>query len=104
MPVARLASETDFAGWRQAARALRAAGVQPGEVAWTVDQADLFGMEEAPADFTPRTAFAVPKAFVELAEAAIYHRNPRRFDLLYRLLWRLKDEPELLHSAYLLRG
>jgi DNA polymerase len=98
MPVARLASETDFAGWRKAARAMRAAGAAPQDVAWSVGQADLFGLEEAPADFAPQAAaFAVPKAFVELAEATICHRSPRRFDLLYRLLWRLKDEPDLLH-------
>ena len=33
-----LASETDFAGWRDAARRLALAGVRPEEVAWEVEQ------------------------------------------------------------------
>jgi hypothetical protein len=37
MRIVRLASEIDFAGWRDAARALRAEGVAPEAVVWTVD-------------------------------------------------------------------
>ena len=37
MRVVRLASETDFEGWREAARALRTGGVSPADVVWTVD-------------------------------------------------------------------
>ena len=42
MQVVRLASETDFDGWRAAARSLRARGVTPGRALWTVE-GDLFG-------------------------------------------------------------
>ena len=41
MRVARLESEIDFDGWRGAARALRAEGVKPEAVVWTVER-DLF--------------------------------------------------------------
>ncbi|CAN5427551.1 UdgX family uracil-DNA binding protein [soil metagenome] len=41
MRVARLESEIDFDGWRDAARALRAEGVKPEAVVWTVER-DLF--------------------------------------------------------------
>ena len=41
MRVARLESEIDFDGWRDAARALRAEGVKPESVVWTVER-DLF--------------------------------------------------------------
>ena len=41
MRVARLESEIDFDGWRDAARALRAQGVKPEAVVWTVER-DLF--------------------------------------------------------------
>jgi DNA polymerase len=34
-----------------------------------------------------------------LAERVVLHRSDERFDLLYRLLWRLQDEPHLLHIA-----
>ena len=43
-----------------------------------------------------REGFPVPKPFVDLAESVILHRSGDRFDLLYRMLWRLKDEPNLM--------
>ncbi len=148
MTVIRLKNETDFPGWRAAARALRLAGVDPRDVAWTTAQADLFGFAENPplplagrgpgsggiraeaweSDPHPPTpsphhplwgwrlcrgagsqrepeggrgeqAFSVPKPFVDLAETVICHRSPARFDLLYRLLFRLRDEPDLLNLS-----
>jgi DNA polymerase len=104
MTVVRLASETDFAGWREAARSLRASGVAPEAAFWTVDgAADLFG-EAAPApqaragggDAPP---FTVPREFMEVAGAVILHRSDERFALLYRLLWRLQGEPNLMRIA-----
>ncbi len=41
-------------------------------------------------------AFTVPKAFVDVAQEVILHRSADRFDLMYRLLWRLKDAPDLM--------
>ncbi|MEJ7928855.1 UdgX family uracil-DNA binding protein [Ramlibacter sp. AN1015] len=40
----------------------------------------------------------VPSAFVALCEAVVLHRDPQRFALLYRLLWRLAHEPGLRHD------
>jgi probable DNA metabolism protein len=97
MEVVRLASETDFAGWRIAARALRTGQVAPDDTLWTVDGSggDLFG-EAGPAPVAGAPAFTVPREFVELAESVILHRSDERFALLYRLLWRLGAEPDLL--------
>jgi DNA polymerase len=99
MQIARLASETDFDGWRAAARRLRAQGVPPEGVLWTVDGdgRDLFGGEPPPP--ASETAFTVPREFMELAGTVILHRSGERFALLYRLLWRLGGEPNLLHIA-----
>jgi DNA polymerase len=45
-------------------------------------------------------AFSVPREFVGLAQAAIRRGVPEGYDLLYRLLWRLGAEPDLLrHGA-----
>ncbi len=97
MPTIRLASETDFAGWRDAARRLRAEAVAPEEALWTVDgSGDLFG-EAAPAPGADGSKFTVPREFVDLADTVILHRSDERFALLYRLLWRLEREPVLLH-------
>jgi probable DNA metabolism protein len=97
MQVVRLASELDMAGWREAARSLRARDVPPDATLWTVDGAgDLFGEAVAPAP-ADAPAFTVPKAFVQLADAVLLHRSDERFVLLYRLLWRMGREPNLLH-------
>jgi uracil-DNA glycosylase len=96
-----LDSETDFDDWRKAARALVLNGVKPSEVTWTVrgHEGEPF---RPPVDVSlevPRGTFNVPAKFVELARAAILHRDPARFALLYRLLWRLVDDHDLLDGA-----
>ncbi len=101
MEVVRLAHETDLAGWRAAARSLRAGHVAPDQVLWTVDGAASL-LAAAAESHTPGPeagppSFTVPKAFVDLAEDVVLHRSDERFDLLYRLLWRLQDEPDLMH-------
>ena len=101
MPVVRLAHETDFAGWRKAARGLRGRGVAPEAAIWTVDGDGslLAGDDPQAGSASQAGAFTVPKAFVDLAGRAILHRSDERFALLYRLLWRLQGEPNLLHIA-----
>lgn len=99
MRVVRLTSEIDFAGWREAARSLRGQGVAPDAVIWTVDgEGDLFA---DPEPLTPpgAGAFTVSREFLELAEAVILHRSAERFALLYRMLWRMAAEPNLLRIA-----
>ncbi len=95
MRVARLSSEIDFDGWRRQARTLRAQGVAPEHVIWTVEgEGDLFGEETAAPVVEP--TFTVSREFVALAQSMIQHRSPERLPLLYRLLWRLREEPNLL--------
>ena len=99
MYAVRLASEVDFDGWRDAARRLRLADVAPCEVVWRVgEEAGLFDGAEPPSP-PPDAGFSAPRAFVELARDVILHRDPARFDRLYRLLWRLKDEAQLMELA-----
>lgn len=100
MPVADLASEIDFEGWRTAARAFRVSGVQPEEavfrVAGSAGQGGLFDTGPPSTPVPADAPFAVSRAFVDVARAVILHRSADRFDLLYRLLWRMRDEPDLL--------
>ncbi|WP_291858301.1 UdgX family uracil-DNA binding protein [Bradyrhizobium sp.] len=97
-----LDSETDFDGWRQAARQLVLNDVRPPEVTWSVWGAAP-GLFEPPDDVppqdTPSGTFSVPAKFVDLAQSAILHRNPERFAILYRLLWRLRSNHDLLDVA-----
>ena len=98
----RLADATDLDGFRLACRALWAAQVEPGRVAWhTADDAEGDLFESAPSVAEPTaTAEApapvhVPPLFMELCESVVLHSDPNRFGLLYRLLWRLQTEPGL---------
>src|SRR5690606_8466055 len=96
-----LAGETDFAGWRDAARRLALNDVPPQDVVWqTQASADLFGAGGVPLPEVPDGKILnVPREFVDSAEGVICHRDPARFALLYRLLWRMRDEPHLLKIA-----
>jgi uracil-DNA glycosylase len=95
----RLAAPDDFDGWREAARGLALIDAGPDEVLWEVDgEPDLFAAP-APAPPAAPGLFSVPKAFVELAKAAILHRDPERFSLLYAFLCRLRERPRAMEDA-----
>ncbi len=104
-----LGGPADFAGFRNAARRLLEAGAPPERVEWsTGDRADdLFqtgesrreALENGPHCGPPRPAPRVNRAFLDLAQSASLHREEGRFALLYRILWRLGDEPRLLALA-----
>ena len=74
-----------FASWRDAARGLLADGIPPQDVLWE-KPGGLFGEPPPAANPMP---LKVPAAFVELAQTVACHRDPARWALLYRILWRL---------------
>lgn len=94
---ALLDGETDLAGFRRQARTLLAQQVPPDDVAWATSAAgsDLFeaANESPPLAPSLRGAARVPAGFLSLCESVVLHREPQRFTLLYRLLWRLAHEP-----------
>jgi probable DNA metabolism protein len=91
MRKAALKSETDWDGWRHAARALVLAGVDPSEVSWSIG-------DSAPPLPEVSGTFHVPRALVSLASVAIQAREPERFGLLYTLLWRAHSGEKLLED------
>lgn len=96
----------NFEAWQKAARRALHGGLEPEALAWETLQGeqpalamfDEMGDEqEAP---MPAPAFRVPKGFLPLARAVSCHRDPARWPLLYRVLWRLTHgEPHLLEIA-----
>lgn len=100
-----LDSETDFDGWRKAARALALHHVAPTDVTWSVkghiNGPAMPGLSEPdvlpPLD-TGDSTINVPANFIALARVAILNRDSERFALLYRLLWRLKGDHDLLDT------
>lgn len=101
MRLERLASEVDLEGFRGAARALLAQGIEPDAVQWAVADraAPALWDADAPASTTPAPGPPVPADFVDLCRAVVLHRDPQRFHLMYRLLWRLQHEPALRIDA-----
>ncbi|TSE06178.1 UdgX family uracil-DNA binding protein [Mesorhizobium intechi] len=93
-----LESETDFAGWRDAARRLALNEVRPEDVSWHVAAGADRTQRDLPAP--PADAqLVVPRDFIGHAETALCHSDPTRFAFLYRMLWRLRTEPKLLSIA-----
>ena len=102
-----LASATDLAGFRQHARRLLTGHIAPDNVSWHCLDArtpDLFANLADAAPDTPKPVnegpcINVPPDFLALCKTVILHRDPRRFGLMYRLLWRLQHEPGLRHDT-----
>jgi probable DNA metabolism protein len=87
-----LANETDWSGWRQSARLLVLAGIEPGQVAWSIGGTG----DDLPA---ATGSFELPRALVTLASVAIQAREPDRFGLLYSLVWRAHAGEKLMDDA-----
>lgn len=99
----------DFDHWREVARDLRRRQISPAQVQLlTSAEMGLFGQQTADVDATcsvepahqSTETLRVPKDFLRLAQEVAYHREPKRWDWLYGVLWRLThDEPQLLRVS-----
>jgi uracil-DNA glycosylase family protein len=99
MKLVRLSDGHDYLAWRAAARALLLEGTPPGEVRWVEGEADLLSVGEGAAPAVAgRAVGVVPQRFVDLSKVALFHADPARFGLLYRLLFRLQKDATLLAS------
>ena len=95
----RIPLPPDFDDWRNAARQALQQGYTPDQLdledATQPSALDLLTMEEEPAG--PKVPKPhVPKAFLDAAQIVAVHRDPQRWNLLYRLLYRLQANRELL--------
>lgn len=97
MRAVHLTSRNDFAEWRLAARDLLRGGVRPDDVRWRDPDSEAGLFEDAGAPIEQGAPVgAVPPGFLSMAQTVINHSDPERFDLLYRLLWRLQQDRGLL--------
>ena len=87
-----------FDEWRDAARHYLSFRIRPEHIDWQVpnqSQDNLFETEQtSPSLKTENTGiqFKVSKEFIELAQTICCHTDIQKFDLLYRLLFRLNFE------------
>lgn len=90
---------SNYREWRERSRALLSSGTSPGTADFVDERAGEPLLEFAGAAAEPACAsFRVPREFLELARLAACYREPQRWNLLYRVLWRLTHgEPELLN-------
>jgi len=88
-----LNSETDWDGWRKAARSLVLAGIEPHAVTWAVGGAG---------DAAPESegTFRLPRALVDLAGLAFQAREQERFGLLYSLVFRSHHGESVLRDEH----
>lgn len=97
--------DSGFELWRTIARDLLLSGTSP-------DLVDFHDPHSAPtpslnlvastspappADPNPAKAPHVPRPFLKDAFLVAHHRSPDRWNLLYRLLWKLQSDKNLLH-------
>jgi uracil-DNA glycosylase family protein len=92
--------EPDFEAWRVAAREALRAGLVPEQIDFqdaSVSTPLSLGLEalEVPAA-APITRPHVSREFLDAAMLAAVHREPQRWNLLYRILFRLQNEKNLL--------
>ncbi len=102
----RVCVEPSFAHWRELARAALLQRLEPDAIdfedATSHAPSDLFSPAEDGTEVLLQSeaksgaAAYVPKAFLQKAMLAGCHRDSQRWNLLYRLLWRLQTNRELL--------
>jgi uracil-DNA glycosylase len=87
---------TNYETWKLTAKKLLAANVFPDDVQWLpLVKQDPVGdqLPQVPWDFV----CYFPKAFRDLAQMVVNHEDTCKWELLYRVLWRLNhDEPYLV--------
>jgi uracil-DNA glycosylase len=98
-----LADQTDFDGWRDAARQLARAAISPDQVRWVVKgdaSDDLFEQSSTTLpDARAGAELTVSRELVRRLADLIHHSDPDRFDFMYRLLLRVGREKDLLRIA-----
>lgn len=84
--------QPDFDSWRTVARKLLVMNIPPGELTWEdSEQQSLHEAFEPAGDFG-RPGIVVPREFVTSARLVACHVDPDRWNLMYRLLWRVTRE------------
>ena len=78
-----------YENWRAIASRLLRSKIPPQEVYWDCDeQVPLFDSQPQEA---ANSAVMIPKAFVALAKTVARHSDPDRWNLLYRVAWRITN-------------
>lgn len=88
---------SDAADFQCSAQQLLAQCVAPEDVAWVCDAWEGDAIVPTPnrRRGSRLTGGIIPLSFLHMADLVVLHKDPDRFQLLYRLVWRMVHEPEL---------
>ncbi|MBO9670054.1 MAG: UdgX family uracil-DNA binding protein [Sphingobium sp.] len=90
-----LRAPDDFDDWRNKARAFLGDDIPPEQIVWSManDAApDLFATDAVQFFRTGHHAPTISRDLLDLLRTALLHREPSRFALAYRLLWRMQSD------------
>lgn len=92
-----LTSETDIAGWRNAARDLLLRNLSPSSVEWNVagSSGALFAQQGDPLPLKSRGEVTIARELLKEIETALLHRDSERFALAYRIVHRAQEQPKI---------
>lgn len=85
----RFVAVESFDEWRNAARELLKSGEPPSAVRWHAEGPGLFQDDSHAPIKGGGTSHSVPREFINVAKQVACHCDSARWDLLYRLLWRI---------------
>jgi uracil-DNA glycosylase len=86
----------DFNSWREKARQHLQDNTPPDSIDWDLDQHRLFSSPNCQA--SSEQLIKLPRDFLDHARTIALHRDPNRWELLYRIAWRIRNQnPNLLH-------
>ena len=87
------------ASFRQMSQQLLAQRVEPRDVDWCPQMEAGPVAVGAPARRGAAGHGLIPRSFLRVVDLVVLHCDPDRFALLYRLLWRLVNEPGFAHAT-----
>jgi probable DNA metabolism protein len=99
MYLVRMREPDCLAEFRDTARRLIAASIEPAAIVWQENNESSLLAESIPecGPDQPSAPSLVPRAFLLIAQTVICHRAPQRLSLLYQALWRIvQGEKHLL--------
>lgn len=95
--------EPGFDAFRVKARQFLVARIAPQQIDWRDTRspdASLFACATEPPMVDARQTLRLPREYVDQAKVVSYHRSPDRWNLLYRIAYRLLyQQPALLHDV-----
>lgn len=89
--------------WRDLSRKALSAGIAPENLVWSEGDGDQLELEMAAgadlaANEREAVGLSIPKSLLRLLETALLHSDPARYDLAYRIVWRMQGRRDFVRN------